>query len=535
MHRPGTAVLRSIALCALLLAGSAAPASAQAAGSDEERVARLFDTLRERPPQLVAFLRGMPKGGDLHSHLSGAVYAESYVAWAADAGLCVARPDMRLSAAPCDTAAGVVPAARALRDAGLRDAMIDAWSVRNWHPARENGHDRFFGTFGRFGAAGQGRTGDMLAEVSSRAAHGRVSYLELMLTPDGGGVAGLGAEAGWNEADPEEENFRRMRERLLATGLRDTLAAASRVLDAAEARRRELLRCGGARPDPGCGVTVRYLYQVARGRPPASVFAQILAGFEMASTDRRVVGFNLVQPEDGPLSMRDYSLHMRMIAHLRRLYPGVRFTLHAGELAPGLVPPEGLRSHVREAVQVAGASRIGHGVDVMHEDDARGLLREMARRGVLVEIALTSNDVILGVRGADHPLSAYLEAGVPVALATDDEGVSRSEMTLEYLKAAREQGLGYVKLKTMARNSLEHALVEGESLWRDGRSFAPVAECAAPGGGMAGERCRAFTARSPRARLQWELERAFADFERLHAAAAPDRVPVAKDRAPGGR
>lgn len=527
MHALRAAALRGLLPGALLLLAGAAPAQAQAVRSDEETTAQRFAAIREQPPQLVAFLRRMPKGGDLHSHLSGAVYAESYVAWAAEAGLCVNRRTLGLAAAPCDSAA--VPAAQALRDAGLRGEMIDAWSMRNWHPARESGHDQFFDSFGKFGAAGGGRTGDMLAEATSRAAHGRVAYLELMLTPDGGGVAALGTQAGWREDEPEEAQFRRLRERLLAAGLRDTLAAASRALAGADARRRELQRCGAPEADPGCGVEVRFLYQVSRGRPPASVFAQILAGFEMASTDPRVVGFNLVQPEDGLAAMRDYSLQMRMIAHLRRLYPRVRFTLHAGELAPGLVPPEGLRSHVREAVEVAGASRIGHGVDVMHEDDAHALLREMARRGVLVEIALTSNDVILGVRGADHPLSAYVAAGVPVALATDDEGVSRSEMTMEYLRAARDQGMGYLELKTMARNSLEHAFVEGESLWRAGGGFQPVTECAADAGGPEGARCRARVERSPRARLQRELERAFAAFEREQAA-APAGVPASAIR-----
>ena len=82
------------------------------------------------------------------------------------------------------------------------------------------------------------------------------------------------------------------------------------------------------------------------------------------------------------------------------------------------------------------------------------LLQEMARRNVLVEICLSSNDLILGISGAQHPLATYLQYGVPVALATDDEGVSRSEISREFLKAAQEQGLGYVQLKTMARNSL---------------------------------------------------------------------------------
>jgi hypothetical protein len=181
------------------------------------------------------------------------------------------------------------------------------------------------------------------------------------------------------------------------------------------------------------------------------------------------------------------------------------------------VPPEGLRSHIRQAVEVAGARRIGHGVAVMHEDGAHELLRTMAERGVLVEINLTSNDVILGVRGRDHPLHAYLAAGVPVALSTDDEGVARSEMTMEYLKAVREQELGYVTLKTMARNSLQHAFVEGESLWSDPRAFTPVAECSPRGGGLDGAACDAYVAGSTRARLQRDLERAFARFEARQA------------------
>ena len=81
----------------------------------------------------------------------------------------------------------------------------------------------------------------------------------------------------------------------------------------------------------------------------------------------------------------------------------------------------------------------------------------------MVEICLTSNDVILGVRGPQHPLQQYIRAGVPVALATDDEGVARSDMTHEYLRGAQEQDLSYTQLKKMARTSLEHAFIGGAS------------------------------------------------------------------------
>jgi adenosine deaminase len=172
------------------------------------------------------------------------------------------------------------------------------------------------------------------------------------------------------------------------------------------------------------------------------------------------VGFNLVQPEDYPVPIRDFSLHMAMIDVLHPLYPEVRITLHAGELTEGLVPPEALRFHIRASIEQGHARRIGHGVSVMHEDDARGLLRMMAERGVLVEIALSSNDVILGVRGSRHPLRTYLDAGVPVALVTDDPGVSRTTLSREFQRAVEEHGLDYWTLRRVARSSLEHAFVE---------------------------------------------------------------------------
>jgi adenosine deaminase len=158
--------------------------------------------------------------------------------------------------------------------------------------------------------------------------------------------------------------------------------------------------------------------------------------------------------------MRDYSLQMRMVGYARKQYPKVNVSLHAGELAPGLVPPDGLRFHIKEAVDVAGAERIGHGVDILYETDPRALIERMRQRHILVEINLTSNDQILGIRGSDHPLMDYRRAGVPVALCTDDEGVARSHLTAEYLRAALTYKLSYADLKEMVRNSLRYAFLE---------------------------------------------------------------------------
>ena len=248
--------------------------------------------------------------------------------------------------------------------------------------------------------------------------------------------------------------------------------------------------------------------------PPEAVFAQILLGFELASSDPHFVGLNLVMPEDWYVPIHDFNEHMAMLDYLHGVYPKVHITLHAGELAAGLAKPEDLSFHIRASVERGHAERIGHGVDVMLEKDPVGLMKEMAARNVLVETSLTSNDQILGVSGDDHPLPVYMRYGVPVAISTDDEGVARSDMTHEYLRAAEEYKLSYTDLKRMARQSLEHSFLPGASLWAGTKpAFRPVAACAEDLARKPSHACAEFLAESERAREQWELENAFAEFE----------------------
>ncbi len=463
---------------------------------------------------MFAFLLRMPKGADLHSHLSGAVYAESFIQWAADKGLCVQQTTLVLSPPPCQAAAGQTEAKMAFTDSVLYRQMIDAWSMRYWQFSGQNGHDRFFDTFGKFGAATYGQTGPMLAEVAARAARGRVSYLELMLTPDGGLSSQIGQRVGW------DGNFDSTLNKLQAGGIADATTAGVKALAEAEAEKARLLQCGTAQADPGCAVVVRYIMQVGRGAALGPVFAQMVTGFALANDpNSKVVALNLVQPEDGLLSMQNFRLHMQMLNFLRPRYPRARVTLHAGELAPGVVPPDGLSFHIRDSVMTGHAERIGHGVDIMHEDDPEQLLQELARRNVMIEICLTSNDTILGVSGAQHPLKTYMQYGVPVALATDDEGVSRSEISREFLRAAEEQGLTYPQLKTLARTSLQHAFLPGASLWQDARRFTPAPQCTADVRALklTSAGCKQHVTSSERARLQWQLEEAFSAFESRYA------------------
>ena len=487
--------------------GNAAPLAA----GPEQRAAAHFETLRQqRPAEMLPFLREMPKGADLHNHLSGAVYAESFVQWAASTGLCVSQSDFTLTAPPCDPVKGTAPVSNALTDEALYGHLIDSWSMRNWEKSGQTGHDHFFDTFGKFGRASSGQTGAMLAEVLARAARGHVSYLELMLSSDDGMATALGRKVGWSG------DFAGTLDLLKAAGIAAAAEQAKHNLRAAELQKDALLQCATPQADPGCGVSFRYVYQVLRANAMGPVYAQMVTGFTLANDpDSKVVAVNLVQPEDNLAAMQNFSMQMQMLQFLRPRYPLANLTLHAGELAPGLVPPDGLAFHIRDSILVAGAQRIGHGVDVLHETNAIELLKLMAKRGVMVEICLTSNDAILGIRGSDHPLKSYLHYGVPVSLSTDDEGVSRSEMSMEYLKAAKEQGLGYRQLKDMARTGLEHAFVPGLSLWRDARKFSTLPACAGqqPGRKQPNQACSKFLATSDKARLQWTLEADFSAFE----------------------
>jgi hypothetical protein len=419
----------------------------------EVATAARLDAIRGDSTRLLAFLRAMPKGGDLHNHLSGAIAPASWARWAAADGLCYVVATAVLVRPPC-VGPDRIPATALVADSALLARAVDAWSMHGFRGGSESGADHFFATFAKTSAVGNAHLGEMLAEVTTRAAADHLSYLELMINADEGVAPRLGARVGWTS------DFATLNARLVRAGLPDSLRVVRETLDRSEQRWRELLHCGTATPEPGCAVTVRYIYQVIRSRAPEQVFAQVLAGFELPLVDSRYVSFNLVAPEHGDVARRDFELHMQMIDFAQRTHPNVPVTLHAGELSDEVTTRDAMRMHIRQSIETGHASRIGHGVDVLHEDDAVALLREMAARRVLVEVALTSNDVILGVRGAAHPLSTYLAHGVPVALATDDEGVSVSDMTREYVRAVTDQHLGYATLKAMARNSIAYSFAD---------------------------------------------------------------------------
>jgi hypothetical protein len=491
-------------------------------------VAARFEALRSSPTELEAFLKAMPKGADLHNHLSGAVYAESFIGWGRQDGLCINPQTFSLvPAAQCGTAPNV--ALPASDSDPLFPAIVHAWSMADFDPSgTESGHDHFFNTFGKFGLVSAYHAGDMIAEAQTRAAAEGELYLELMLSTSGS-LAGKVADAVWGtgHGEPTVDDLPSLYDRLLASAdWANVVPTGRNYLDQDETKSRAALGCDGPSPQPGCDVRVRYLYQTTRTSAPHQIFAQFVGAFETAMADKRVVGMNLVSPEDNPIALRDYDLQMAMLDFLHRKYEGrspLHIALHAGELSPSVLPASDthdLTFHIRHAVELGHAERIGHGVDLLSEEDSAGLRAELREKNVLVEMCLTSNADILGVSGAAHPLAAYLADGVPLTIASDDPGVARSNMTLEYLRAADDQHLGYVQLKTMSRSGLEHSFLPGESLWKAFGTQALAEDCAgdSPAAAAPSPACRALLARSERAAMQWELERRFDAFEHAQAA-----------------
>ena len=486
----------------------------------EARTSRVFLSFEHQgPPALRAFLVDFPKGADLHVHLSGAIYAETFIRDAAEDGLCVDPAALKFVQPPCGSklvAASTLSGNIAPASQDLYDRLVDAFSLRSFVPMPSlSGHDQFFSTFARFGGLKASHIGEWVDEIAARSAAQNQQYLELMHTPPFGHAAQVAQQVGWNPDLPT------LRQKLLDHGLFDEVPADRDSVLGANSARNAIEHCGTPQATPACQVEVRYIYQILRGFSPEQVFAQTLLGFQtiqasMDAGDNTWVGINFVMPEDGFVSMRDYTLQMQMLDYLHTLYPKVPISLHAGELTSGLVPPEGLRFHIRQAVELGHAQRIGHGVDIMEEDYAPQLLREMGRKHIMVEINLSSNEGILDVKGDDHPFPIYRLNHVPVALSTDDEGVSRIDITHEYVRAAIDYNLTYQDIKQLARTGMEHDFLPGPSLWAQPDLFTyAVQQCKGDtlGTDDPSSSCKSFLDGSQKAQAQWEQERRFRLFE----------------------
>lgn len=525
----------------------------------EAATARVFDRVRASTSALSTFLRLMPKGADLHTHLSGAATTENLIRWARQDGVCIRNSDASAVLPPCT--ADTTPLTTATPSNDLVPTLLSAWSMENKVGALRDRHQHFFDAFGKFSVVANNHVVDMTDEVVRRAAAQGVVHLEIIVGFQGSAIGRLADQLMDKGASWTEAYLANAREQLLAAPeFRPTILRSVEEISKISSDLRARWRCESPRPDPACDVSVRYLIHAVRTQSREHVFGQWVYAFELAQADSRVVGVNLVAPEESSPSLAYYDdemLALGVLNRMNRTLPDrqpVHVALHAGELVPEVLPATSsgqahLRSHIRRAILTAGAERIGHAVDILHESEedpadsddadaadlarptgagpAKRLLRQMAQLGVAVEVCLTSNQAILGAEGDAHPLAAYLAAGVPVTLATDDEGILRTDLSAEYLRAAQVQRLDYRQLKAIARTGVEKSFLPGASLWEDARNALPVAACRssdplAPAPTVSAS-CQAFLTSSPRASQQWKLERKLAAFEatQIGANAAP--------------
>lgn len=420
MPAPLTRALRAAAL-------ALAAAAAASASDFGPRFAEM--AARATPAQLYALLYDMPKGGDLHNHSGGSSRPEWIYAVCTD---------------PARNG-GETFYARA-RFAGAPDAVEPAPRYRTIRS--------------RAYAALAGAARDEYVPLASLSAEERQAWCE-SLRLDGTGDGRLrfftyiwprlGQVEGCLPVCTEllvenmkafgAEHLAYLETQFMVDAMVDNDGRAVPG-DAAAAFVRERL----SRPDAAAtGVTVRFLHTVLRFAPDAEARLERAYAFVDAHRDQWV-GLNLAGiEEDGRGAPTRFLATFRK---MRARYPTLPLSIHAGEM-------DGPDHHVRDTL-LLGASRIGHGVNLIQDPDTLLLLQQSRR--VLVEVNLISNRLLGYVPDlAVHPFPEYLRTGVPVCLNTDDRGMWDSNMTDEYVTAVTLYHLSWDEILAMGRDSIARA------------------------------------------------------------------------------
>jgi adenosine deaminase len=424
-----------------------------------------FESIRNNVAELTAFFSQMPKGGDLHHHFSGSVYAETFLDKAIEKDFFLNETTLDVSEQKPAGESGWTQFSVLKKDGRLfdyKERLLRRWSARDFNETDYPSHRQFFESFDHFGPASRYSMEDGLKELKRRALAENVSYIETMLrtvpcNKDVSDLAFLNARL---------RNYAHLPQQTLTNKLLDSLYSVIKSRNVSECAQQftkgflEPMHAGLHLDDSL--FTIRYQAFVIRTMDdPVMLFRNIITSFEAADLSPLLVGVNIVAPEHYDIAMQDYQLHMQMFSYCHSRYPDVKYSMHAGELALGLVRPEDLTWHISSAVYDAGAMRIGHGVDLAYEKDSYALLDYMRNKGVPVEINLYSNEFILKVKEDRHPILLYKKFNVPIVISTDDEGVLRTNLVEQYvLLAKRYPGIKYADIKKFVYNSIQYSFIE---------------------------------------------------------------------------
>jgi adenosine deaminase len=422
-----------------------------------------FEKIRNNEAQLTAFFAQMPKGGDLHHHYSGSIYAEPLLAHAIAEDFYLNIQTMTVSKDKQTTADWVLFST--LQKNGELDVykqkIMQKWSVKDYNNVDYPSDKLFFESFMKFEPATKGNFEAGLLELKNRAVKENVSYIETQLST-------IPCDIKTDDLAKYNAHLRKMvagkNEKAVMLSL-DSLYTIFNQKDAKKyatdfnqnfvAKMHKELKIDDNQ------FTMRYQNFVLRFMEPVDLFKNMLIAFMSADSSPLMAGVNIVSPEHGETSMKDYELHMLMFKYCHGRFPKVKYTLHAGELTLGLVRPEELSWHINAAVYIAGANRIGHGVDMAYEENSYDLMRYMAKNNIPIEINLGSNEFILKVKENRHPILLYKEFGVPIVISTDDAGILRTNMTEQYvLLAKRYKTISYTDIKQFVYNSINYSFIQ---------------------------------------------------------------------------
>jgi hypothetical protein len=428
-----------------------------------QTVGKYFEKIRNNPAALTAFFSQMPKGGDLHHHYSGSVYAETYFDIAVERDFFVNKNTLEISIQrPSGDEAWA--SFSSLKQEGLlpgyKQRLLQLWSVKDFNFNSYPSYRQFFETFQHFGISSDISMDRGLLELKQRAKEEHVSYIETMFKiidcdKPVDDLFGL---------DGRLEKYQREKNVIATTYLLDSLFTViekRNVTGCAIKFNDELYKLHTSQAIDDSDFTMRYQNFVLRFMNPVQLFTNLLIAFESANRSSLVVGVNIVAPEHEDVSMKDYWLHMQMFNYCHKKYPLVKYSMHAGELALGMVKPEELNWHISAAVYDAKANRIGHAVDLPYEKDCYALLNYMSKNKIPVEINLFSNEFILKVKDGRHPIMLYKNFKVPIVISSDDAGVLRTNLTDQFvLLAGRYPEISYNDIKTFIYNSIEYSFIE---------------------------------------------------------------------------
>ena len=452
-------------IVAIIVAGALAAASHVAVAEDDRPFwhpeagtpAERFELAKRTEPELVAFLRRFPKGADLHNHAGGAVYSDYVIDEARAKGL---RYDPRSRGFTASEENHTVSLDQLESDAALLKAFFETVSMRGWYPNTGDGHHHFFQTFSHLGSARRTQA-QVLAEIVRRNRYQNVNYVELMMNAAPPATWGRFFEI-FHELDLDDlpGSLAPFEALIDDPAIRRSFTA---YIDELESKVSRELGLDPALGEKDSDIAVGYIGSLLRTGPTERFFRMAVVVFAAMQADERVVGLNIVAPEDHPASRRQFHDQMKILDFLWRRFDEPAITLHAGELTLRYAPVASMWDRIRRSIDQGHARRIGHGISIGWERDLVGLLEQMASDKVLVEINLTSNESILGVRDRAHPFELYRRAGVPVCLTTDDEGVSRSNLTMEYVKAAQRYDLAYEDVKAISRDCLVHSFLPADT------------------------------------------------------------------------